>query len=124
MDTAVLEFEEFPDHEIVVRLNVPLREYEAMLEAWVAASTMHPARLRELAERFAPYLVRWTFPEPVGLDGLLEREPVLIFAIVRGWVRGVRDVPLPLPRRSSDGDTSEDPTTSPPASPTPDSSTP
>lgn len=121
---AVIEFEEYPDVEVRVRLTgASVRAYNAVIEAFnEAMMRWMPEPIEKLCDVIAPFLDSWSFPEPADADGLREREPAFVFAIARAWVREVRDVPLPLPRKSSDGDTSEDP--SPESSPTPSSTTP
>ena len=116
MDThAVLEFEEYPDDEVRVRITgVSVRDFGAIVDAFnEALGRFMPEPIGKLCDLFAPYLDSWTFDEPADADGLRERDVNLLFAIVREWVTGVRQVPLPLRLRSSDGEPSEDPTTSP-----------
>lgn len=113
---AVIEFEDYPDEWTRVRLGgVSVREFGDVIEKFNEAVVRYmPEPIAALCEAFGPFIDSWSYPEEPGAEGLREREPGLVFAIVRSWVRGVRDVPLPLPRRSSDGDPSEDPTTSQP----------
>lgn len=121
--TATLVFDEYPDDEIVVRLSpVPMRHYFALVEKWDAAERLgdYAALFREFAE--AGLLISWTFPEPCDVDGFLARDFKLGVAIVREWIQGVRDVPLPLPRSASAG-TPSTPEASPSNSPEPTSST-
>lgn len=102
---AVIEFEEHPD-EFRVRLGpVPLVDFEAVMDAYNAAarSGLMPKPMRAMAQRFAP------FSESHDLEALVGLDLNLLMALVGQWINGVRSVPLPLPRRSSDGDTSEDP---------------
>ena len=116
MDThAVIEFEEHPDEWTRVRVSgVSVRDFGAVVEAYnEAARRFMPEPVDALCDKFAPFLDSWSYPEDTTADGLRERDVNLLLAIVREWVTGVRSVPLPLPRRSSDGEPSEDPTTSP-----------
>lgn len=115
MDThARLEFEEYPDEWVRVRVSgVSVRDFGKVIAAYNdAAGRFMPEPIETLCDTFAPYLDSWSFPEPADADGLRERDVNLLLAIVREWVAGVRQVPLPLRQRSSDGDTSEDLTTS------------
>jgi hypothetical protein len=104
---AVIEFED-ADSWVRVRLTgVPMSTYESVVDA---VDTVYrrfmPDELRALREVFAPLVESWSFPEPVGVEGLAARDPNWLLAVVREWASGVRSVPLPLPRRSSAGDTS------------------
>ena len=122
--TATLVFYEYPDDEIVVRLSpIPMRAYFDLLADYDAANTA-PA-YAALFERFVGLglLVSWTFPEPCDVDGFMARDFKLGLAIVKQWIVGVRDVPLPLPRSASGG-TPSTPEASPPSSTEPSSSTP
>lgn len=115
MDTARLEFGEYPDDWVVVRISgVSVREFGRVIGAFNdAALRFMPEPVEALCDTFAPYLDSWSFPEPADAEGLRDRDVNLLLAIVREWVTGVRQVPLPLPLRSSAGEQSEDPTTSP-----------
>jgi hypothetical protein len=112
---AVIEFEEYGDDWVRVRLSgISMATYEAVVDATSAAyRRFMPEELRALRDVFAPLVDSWSFPEPVGVEGLAERDPNWMLAVVREWASGVRNVPLPLPRRSSDGDTSVDPNPEP-----------
>jgi hypothetical protein len=121
MKTAILEFEEYPGETITVRLSpISLDDYEKVVTLWGRAFTrMLPKPLRTLYAAWCPLaLVEWTFPEPADAKGIGARDANLGMAIVRRWIEEVRDVPLPLPARSSDGAASEDPS---PGSPPPES---
>lgn len=126
---AVIEFEEYPDEWVRVRLTgASVRLYNAIIEAFnEAVVRWMPEPIEKLCDAIAPFLDSWSYPEAADGDGLRERDPAFVFAIARAWVREVRDVPLPLPRKSSDGAPSEDQTADSPApqpSPTPSSTTP
>lgn len=120
--TATLVFDEYPEHEIVVRLApVPMRLFFDLMAESDTARTV--GALRDLFAKFidAGLLVSWTFEEPCTLDGYLERDKALGIAIVRQWIEGVRNVPLPLPLSASGG-TRSTPEASQPSSPEPSSS--
>jgi hypothetical protein len=102
--TITIEFDEYPDQEIVARLSpVPLDTFDAIVDAYLEAAEIIAEKVRALAELFGPLLVSWSFPEPADAAGLGARDPNLIVAIVGQWILGVRTVPLPLPVRSSAG---------------------
>jgi hypothetical protein len=109
--TAILEFEEYPGLEVTVRISpVPVvayfdicRRFDQLPEDGFA--------FEDLARDFASLaLVSWTLDEPATTTGLLKQPLELAFGIVRQWIRAVAEVPIPLPKRSSDGEQSEDPT--------------
>ncbi len=104
MRTAILEFEEYPDEEIVVRI-APV-SVDAFFEVTEKVNTLHwdPAEMAALSEAFAPFLVSWTFETPLGL---FAHDMTLGLGIVRNWAKAVRDVPLPLPVTPFDGTPSE-----------------
>lgn len=107
--TAVIEFEDYPDEWTRVRLDGPFREYRVIYDAGVAATRqMSPENFEALCAALAPKLVEWSYSESCDATGLTERDPNWIIALAREWVMGVRDVPLPLRARSSDGEPSED----------------
>lgn len=112
---AVIEFDEYPDEWYRVRLSpVSLDDFEAIVDAYLAADKigLMPKELRAMAALFVPLLESWSHKKPVTLKALGSLDPNLLFALVGQWINGVRSVPLPLPRRSSDGEPSEGPTTS------------
>ena len=112
MRTKTIEFEEYPDDTIVVRVSpVPVDDLFTVLDAFTQFRTREG--FVALVEAFAPFLESWTFPEPADAEGLRKRDINLVLAIVREWREGVGEVPLPLPRRSSDGGPSEAPQESP-----------
>ncbi len=104
MRTAILEFEEYPDEEIVVRI-APV-SVDAFFEVTEKVNTLHwdPAEMAALSEAFAPFLVSWTFETTLGL---FTHDMALGLGIVRNWAKAVRDVPLPLPVTPFDGTPSE-----------------
>lgn len=113
---GVIEFEEYPDEWYRVRLSpVPLSRYRDVVAAYKAAgeSGILADELVALLKVFIPVVDSWSHEAEVSLDALLELDPNLLFALVGQWINGVRSVPLPLPRRSSDGAPSADPETSP-----------
>lgn len=124
---AVIEFGDYPDEWVRVRLGVPMRDYEAIVDAAEACLRRFlPEELRALRAAVLPVIDSWSYPEPVDADGLAERDPNWLLAVVREWATAVRRVPLPLPARSSDGAPSEDQTAdspSPEPSPEPNSTT-
>lgn len=110
---AVLEFEDLP--EVRVRIApVPFGTFNALFELYVAADNYRmPDEVKAMCDAFAPFLDSWGYPEPATREGMDAREVAVLVAIVREWIQGVRTVPRPLPRRSSDGEKSETPPTSP-----------
>jgi hypothetical protein len=104
---AILEFEDYPDHEIVVQISpVPVRSYFEIVTP--LRTLRHSAEsFQALFEKFEPYLVRWTFEQPATAEGLMDVDFKLSIAIIQQWSKGVRDVPLPLPLSASDGTPSE-----------------
>lgn len=106
---AVVEFDDYPDDWVRVRLSgVSIRAFERVVDAGNKAGiTTRPAAFRELADLFAPFVDSWSFPEEPSADALLDRDMNFLLATVKAWVSGVREVPLPLPRRPSDTALSE-----------------
>lgn len=113
--TALIELDEYPDEWIRVRLSgASVRQYNDVVNAYnEAVLSWMPEPVDAMCIKFAPFLVEWSYPEPCDLDGLRDRDINVTFATVKAWVKGVRDVPLPLPRKSSDGEPSEDLETNP-----------
>lgn len=101
--TATIEFDEYPDEEIVVRIApIPLDDYFGVLEDIEELASADA--IRAAFRRFADLaLVSWTFPEPATGEGMLRRDMNLGLAVIRQWAREVREVALPLPRASSGG---------------------
>lgn len=100
---AVLEFEEYPDEWTRVRISgVSVRAFEEIVDAGnQAGSTLRPEHFRALCDVFAPFVDSWSYPETPDAAGLVERDMNLLLGFVRSWVTGVREAPLPLPRRPS-----------------------
>lgn len=120
---AVVEFEEYPDEWVRLRISgVSMRGYEAIV---AAASELverfMPEQLQALRAAILPVIDSWSFADQIDEDGLAERDPNWLLAVAREWLTGVRGVPLPLRVRSSDTEQSEDP--SPDHSDAPSSST-
>lgn len=106
MANLTLVFDEYPDDEIVLRISpVPMGDYFDIIELYDGAmETSDLTKVRALFDRFAPVaLVSWSFPEPATAEGLYRRDFKLASALVAQWLKGVRDVPRPLPLMSSDG---------------------
>lgn len=104
MRTAIIEFEEYPGDEIVVCISpVPVAAFFDVSEK---ANTLRwdPVEFKALGEAFAPFLVSWTFDAPLDVFG---HDLTLGVGIIREWAKAVRDVPLPLPVKPSDGELSE-----------------
>lgn len=114
MKTLTLTFDDWDD-EVVVRISpVSLRD---LLDIEGKATSVLPlSELGQLAEQFKPYVETWK-PKAAFLD----RDPNLLLSVILGWVRGVSQVPLPLPREFSGIEPSA--STSPENSPEPSSST-
>lgn len=121
---AVIEFEEYPDEWYRVRLSpVPLDDYETVVDAYREAGEVGllPAELRAMVGLFVPFLESWSRDDKVTVKALGKLDANLLYALVGQWINGVRRVPLPLPKRSSDGEPSEG--RSLPSSPAPSSAT-
>lgn len=106
---AVVEFDDYPEDWIRVRISgVSVRVFEHVVDAGNKAGvTSRPTDFRALADVFAPFVESWSFPEEPSAETLLDRDMNLLLATVKAWVTGVREVPLPLPRRPSDTTPSE-----------------
>ena len=106
MKTVTLEFEE-DGRSVEVRVSgVPVADLYAINEQ-AAGIPRDLKAYCALAERFAPFLVAWTFDEPLDADGLIAIGYSEMMAILRGWTEGVILAPPPLLRRSSATDTSQ-----------------
>jgi hypothetical protein len=104
--TITLENGEDPAPEMAVRISgVPVRVFYGISGQLENVRTLDD--FRALAEAFAPFIESWSYPEPVGVEGLLDRDINDLLAFVRAWQRGVASAPIPLARRSSDGEPSE-----------------
>jgi hypothetical protein len=106
---AIIEYDEMPDEWVRVRLGgVPIRDFNAIVDAYNEAAFRYmPEPIGALCDAFAPMLDSWSYPEPPDGDGLRSRDVNHLFALVRDWVKEVRNVPLPLRRRPSDTEPSE-----------------
>jgi len=115
MANLILELDEYPDKEFVLRVSpVSGKDYWALVEMNVPWTS---AGLAALAAALEPFVVSWPLDEP-----LADADPNLLVALRQLWAKGVREVPLPLPvRRSAGTPSSEDP--SPPPSAEPSSAT-
>ena len=108
--TAVIEFDEYPDEWVRVRLDISVREFGVLVDTYNQAALRYmPEPIATLCDTFGPFLVEWSFPETADAEGLRERNVNLLLSLARSTIEGVRDVPLPLPRRSSDGEPSAAP---------------
>lgn len=105
--TATFEYDDYPGLEVVMRVTVPVRRYLEIV-AFLDAVKLDAESMEKVAEIVDEFLVSWTLRGD-ALDQPLE----LLVGIVRAWLRGVRDVPVPLPRRSSDTGPSPEPSASP-----------
>lgn len=106
MKTTVLEFEDF-EGSVTVRVQpVAVGDLFEVLELLEGARTADA--YRALAEKFAPFVEAWTYPEKPNAAGVLKRDINHLWSLVTAWRDGVRDAPLPLPRRSSSSDQSAD----------------
>ena len=107
--TLTLEVEEEPGSSVTVRISpVPVAVlYDVQARARRVPQTR--AQFDALVEAFLPYVESWSFDEPITVDGFATLDFNLSFALVNGWLRGVASAPLPLLRRSSDGEPSETP---------------
>lgn len=110
---AVLEFEEYPGLEVTVRLSpVPMGTYFDIVRRMNEVAGM--TEFETIARDFAPIgLVSWNLDGEPTAEGLASQPYELAIGIVTQWIRAVAEVPVPLPKRSSDTEPSEDPETSP-----------
>lgn len=111
MANLILELDEYPDKEFVLRVSpVSGRDYWSLVEMQVPWTG---AGFAALATALEPFVVSWPLDEPIA-----DADPNLLVALRQLWAKGVRDVPLPLPVRRSDGTPSRpDPSPSPSAEP-------
>lgn len=112
--TAILEFEEYPGLEVTVRLSpVPMASYFDIVRR-MADESLTMTKFEEIARDFAPLgLVAWNLDVEATTEGLVAQPYEFAIGIVNQWTKAVANVPVPLPKRSSDGEPSEDPETSP-----------
>lgn len=108
MKTLRITFDEYPDDWIDTIIS-PVG-VGTLLDIIAKSSRVSLTReaFGELYGLFAPFVAEWSYPEPVGPDGLVARDMNQMLAVIYAWAAGVREAPLPLPRRSSDTTPSED----------------
>ena len=100
--TGVIDFEDRPETVTVRWEPLTLDEFFAVREALDELTWAERSTFTVLYDRLAPFLVEWDFEQPLTTEGLMSLpEPRLGIAIAVAWVRGVREAPLPLPRRGS-----------------------
>jgi hypothetical protein len=113
--TATFEYDDYPGLEVVMRVSIPLEthfELDDLING--LQSVRDRERMTRLAELVDEYRVSWTLDGPA-----MKQPPELIAGIGIAWWRGIRQVPLPLPRRSGDTAPSPEPSTDPESSPEP-----
>jgi hypothetical protein len=112
---ARIEFEDIDDWYRVKLSPVPLQTFRDVVAAYRVAteSALLPDDLVTMTEVFIPLIESWSHGKKVSVEKALTLDANLLYALVGHWINGVRGVPLPLRRGSSDGEPSEDPTTSP-----------
>jgi len=124
---AQLEFEDYPGLTATVRISpLPFGTYfDAVGLVFELGDDDVRAQFDAIVEMFGPYLVEWSLPEPATTEGLRAQPYQIVLGLARAWVRAIPEVPVPLGRRSSDGDTSDATSESPSPSSTsePESST-
>lgn len=99
--TLRVEFDDFPDDWIEVIISpVPVATLFAIISA-VRGLRTSLDDFGNLFGLFAPFVESWSYAEPPGVEGLMARDYNLALAAIAAWIGGVRDAPLPLPRRSS-----------------------
>lgn len=108
MKTDEFEFEEYPGDAYSVTVSpIPLPVFEHVTGLYDKAVTEFTVSGKTTAIRaLVPEFIKVAKPTLNGKAAKLDGDPNLIFAIVRQWHSGVREVPLPLARRSSSGGTS------------------
>lgn len=116
--TATFEYDDYPGLEVVMRVSVPLRVHFEVGDLIDAITSLDDReRLTQLAAFVDEHRVSWT------LDGdAMDQPPELLLGIAVAWWRAIRQVPLPLPRRSGDTAPSPAPSTDPESSTPPSSS--
>lgn len=113
---ARIEFEEYPDDWYRVRLSpVSLATFRDVTAAYRAAAEAEwmADELASAVELFVPLIESWSHKAKVSVEHALTLDTNVLIALLGHWINGVRVVPLPLRRGSSDGEPSGDPTTSP-----------
>lgn len=117
-DTVTLEFDDYPELEVVMRVSIPVREYLTVIETFEDPDNTRPPDqwLRDICALVDTYRVSWT------LDGNAEDQPgSIVIGICRSWLRAIAQVPVPLARRysgigRSPESSSDQPTSSEPSS--------
>lgn len=99
--------------QIVARQSgVSLRTFNEIIGLWNAAvAGKWPDDLRPLYAAWAPLIESWSFPEKPSAEALEGRDPNVVMAAILAWVKGVRNVPLPLLQTSSGTAPSREPST-------------
>ena len=108
MKTLRITFDEYPDDWIETIISPVGVGVLLDIIAKSSRITLTREAFGALYELWAPFVAQWSYPEPVGPDGLFARDMNQMLATVYAWAAGVREAPLPLPRRSSDSPPSED----------------
>jgi len=109
VDTLTIEFEGRPEKVVTRQSPVSLRDYFGFSDTRSAAKWTDRASLEAVYSAFAPFLISWDFPYPPTASGMADMDVTLMVGITDAWLREVRNVDPPLPRRSSAGDTSGEP---------------
>jgi hypothetical protein len=113
--TATFEYDDYPDLVVVMRVSVPLETHFELDDLINGLTTIRDReRMPRLAELLDEYRVSWTLEGPA-----MKQAPELLLGIASAWWRAIRQVPLPLPRRSGDTAPSPEPSTDPESSPEP-----
>jgi|SRR5712671_2625763 len=108
MKTADFDFEEYPGDAYSVTVSpIPLAVFEKVTVLFETAITEFTtqgttAGIRTLVPEFIKVAKPVLNGKPLTAK-LADGDPNLTFAIVRQWHTEVREVPLPLPRRSVAG---------------------
>lgn len=113
--TATFEYDDYPGLEVVMRVSIPLEthfELDDLINGLTSITDRD--RLPRIAELLDEYRESWTLDGPAS-----KQPPELIVGIAVAWWRAIRQVPLPLPRRSGDTAPSPAPSTDPESSPEP-----
>ena len=96
---------EYDDYPATVRLRlspVSLEEFFAVREALDNGNWTDRASITAVCEAVAPLVDSWTFDRPPDAAGLAQ-DIGLAVSLAQHWDREVRQVPVPLPQRSSGG---------------------
>lgn len=112
-DTVLLEFDEYPDLQVRMRVSIPLRKYLDVVATFDDSDDRFTPDewLRQIAAIVDEYRVDWT------LEGdALDQPGNLVIGICRSWLRAVSQVPSPLARRYGATTPYQEPSTNPPTS--------